>query len=541
MTRSSGYSISPFLYATAGAGLIYGFFTGCPLAKRHGYTFLASYLERPEMRERAIHFLLRRVRGRGVSDYQDEQENRAATYAYALASLLYVVVLIGTIMIAVGLWLELNYQGTGVAIFILFFTFVVWQLKKQGKVRKQSRYAERKAARARDSEEMSRPKGRNRNRARGNDLALAGAVLPAAPPPQPRRNTANPAYAPTLARTRPLVRWWLVILLGILGGLLFLPYPYETGGPASILSVQQQEIHVETDGVLEEVFYSGGEWLPKGTVIGRLSTHEQNKNIAITRAAIAEQEAIIEQLVTSPRPAEVELAERRLKSAQVSARFSTQNANRYEKLYGTKSVSLDDLEDARRKAEVDQATVVERQANLRVVVSGVHPKEIEAAESELEALQEQLAYHQDQLRRTELVIPFEGQLVSPDLARSVGQYFKRGELFTVTEDAREVRVEVAVPQSDIGDIMVGAKTRLKIWTYPNRIFEGTVLETAPTVEKEDFGKVLKVVSVIPNHDNALKSGMTGFGKIEGGEKPVYAAFSGMILRFLLVEAWSWLP
>jgi len=47
--------------------------------------------------------------------------------------------------------------------------------------------------------------------------------------------------------------------------------------------------------------------------------------------------------------------------------------------------------------------------------------------------------------------------------------------------------------------------------------------------------------VIENENGELRTGMTGFAKIEGETIPVWKAFSLSILRFINVEAWSWLP
>jgi multidrug efflux pump subunit AcrA (membrane-fusion protein) len=95
----------------------------------------------------------------------------------------------------------------------------------------------------------------------------------------------------------------------------------------------------------------------------------------------------------------------------------------------------------------------------------------------------------------------------------------------------------------VGEFQAGASVRIKIWTYPDRIFTGTVSEIAPAVdsEHENGGEVLKVTTFIDNKDGLLKSGMTGFGKIDGGTKPVIVAFSRAIVRFFLIEVWSWLP
>jgi hypothetical protein len=50
-----------------------------------------------------------------------------------------------------------------------------------------------------------------------------------------------------------------------------------------------------------------------------------------------------------------------------------------------------------------------------------------------------------------------------------------------------------------------------------------------------------VTTIIDNSDGALKSGMTGFGKVRGERRTVFEAFSGAMKRFFLIEVWGWLP
>ena len=67
------------------------------------------------------------------------------------------------------------------------------------------------------------------------------------------------------------------------------------------------------------------------------------------------------------------------------------------------------------------------------------------------------------------------------------------------------------------------------------------MDISPVVEADTFGRVVTVSTVINNDERLLKTGMTGFGKIEGGTKPVIVAFTRMLVRFFSIEMWSWIP
>ena len=54
-------------------------------------------------------------------------------------------------------------------------------------------------------------------------------------------------------------------------------------------------------------------------------------------------------------------------------------------------------------------------------------------------------------------------------------------------------------------------------------------------------RVVRVVTLIDNPDGLLKAEMTGYAKIAAGRKPVIVAFTRALVRFVMLEMWSWLP
>jgi putative peptide zinc metalloprotease protein len=50
-----------------------------------------------------------------------------------------------------------------------------------------------------------------------------------------------------------------------------------------------------------------------------------------------------------------------------------------------------------------------------------------------------------------------------------------------------------------------------------------------------------VIATFENTDKRLKSGMTGYAKIDTVTLPVGDVFTRSIKRFFQIEAWSWIP
>ena len=123
----------------------------------------------------------------------------------------------------------------------------------------------------------------------------------------------------------------------------------------------------------------------------------------------------------------------------------------------------------------------------------------------------------------------------------VGAYLPEGGLFAELEDNRVVFAEIEVPETEIEEVTIGAEVELKLWSDSATSITGIVARIAPKAEERDFGKVLRVTVRVPNEDGKLASGMTGYAKVAAEERPVWEAFSRVIVRFFQVELWSWLP
>lgn len=518
MARNTGTQLS---YIALGIAMFSTFsliLVANPLIKTSGYHVLSTLMGMPNLKQKANRALFARFSKRATA-LVDDDESQFALRMYALASFLFLFAVVGVVGIVAARWLELNYQGTGVALFLTVFTYLVLRFRRQMRHRRAIMRTNRGAGGNRGPgvpQRAPRP---------AEEMARA----PRRPPPPPRKPVSTGGR---------IVRY--VLLIGFIA-CMFLPYQYETGGPAQILPLQQFEIHGQTEGIIEEVYFNGGEWVEKGTTVAKLSSHTQMKDFLTTKAALQKQRAKLSELQNTPRPEELAVAEDKLSTAEVRAKFSAENAARLERLYAQQNVSLDQVEDAKRERDVHKMEVEEARTNLSLIRSGPHPKEIEAAEAEQQRLEEQLKYDEEQLGRTILKMPFDGRIVTADLDLSVGQYLDEGDLFATVANDRQVRIKLAIPQADIGEVAVGAAARLKVWTYPDRQFFGELAEIEPVVSESDQGKVINVISIMSNEEGLLSPGMSGFGKVEGDTKPVIVAFTRMIVRFVLVEAWSWLP
>jgi putative peptide zinc metalloprotease protein len=324
---------------------------------------------------------------------------------------------------------------------------------------------------------------------------------------------------------------------------LFLPYPFHVGGEAEVLPAQRAIITTEMDGIVEEIFFDSGDFVPAQTRIAQLADHKQVRDL---RASEADREAIvyeIERLRSTPTPEEVASATAKVDSAKVTAKYAADELRRANVLFERGSSSVQELDSYRQKADQANQVLLEAEANLAAIKAQVNPNQIASLEAQKSKMDHEIALHKEQLRRTALVTPISGRIVTKDLQYKLKSFVKEGSEFAVVEDLTTVLIQVSVPEPDIGEVKLGARLKLRLWAYPGREFDGVVEEILPaaTEESTDAGRVVPVLGRMDNASGELRSGLTGQAKIKGEPTLVIVAFTKAAVRFVMVELWSWFP
>jgi multidrug resistance efflux pump len=392
------------------------------------------------------------------------------------------------------------------------------------------------------------------------------------------------------------------------GIVMCLPYQFRPGGQIKLLPQKQQDIQAQVLGRIIEVKTGENDaWIKNGTVVAVMEAPDIDNDIKKNQDSISSQKSKIEtlesnlaKLLATPKDEEIEVARQKLEVARSSltvaireletgrdrAQLSSQKVARYEFLSNEGAFSKQEYEDQKRRADIDKNNLEtlsgnvetkrsetnQAQASLALVLTGPYPQEIDAARSEINSaladlrlLQQQLKYLQDQLQRTNLVMPFDGRIVTANttsLAKKVGSYLQKGDTFAVAVNNHDLLGEVLVPEFEVDKLALGKKVEIKLFASQGESITGKVMliqsaavtdettgqtnydgQTGKDVKqiKETSGKVVKVIVKIDSPQGIVKSGMTGYAKIEGETMPVIAVFTRAIVRFVTVEIWSWLP
>lgn len=501
-SRASGNLLTMGGLALATASAVALLLTLNPLSKSSGYHLIAVMLDEPQLRGKAFKALFGRLKGNAYREAND-----TALMAYGLASVLYSALLLVLALLMIGGWLKINFGGTGVLACVLLLGYL-------------SVLTYRKFHSANEMYERAAQYERWKRRRLPDNV-------------ESKLNAAQPG-SKTARYT------WRVVALSLLI-CLFLPYPYEPGGSFVILPVEQQQVASDIGGIINQVLVEGGEEVKAGQVLALLATGDYQAQVKIAEARIAEEQATVAELKSRPRAEEVAVAEQSLQMARTQAQFSQANNERHATLFARGGVSAQQADQARREYEVDLMAIKVSEANLALTKAGATADTIAAAEAQVQRWRSERDMYQAKIERSQLRAPMDGRLITLLLKQKVGKLQPPGEPFAVVEKSEKVFAEIEVPETEIGYVQRGAVLKVKPLAYSDRYFDGVVTQIDANVIEKSNGKYVKVLTVIENGAGQLKSGMTGYAKVDGEELPVWKAFSRAVFRFVDVELWSWIP
>jgi multidrug resistance efflux pump len=331
------------------------------------------------------------------------------------------------------------------------------------------------------------------------------------------------------------------IIVGALAAVALFPYPYEPSGPFTVMPNAKADVRALTSGDVREVFVKEGDTVKAGQVIARIGDDEARAQVAADKAELLHLEANLAIARAGGKPEDVAAAKQEVATAAKRLQFSREEADRLAAAYKKNAVSAQDYQKALSIAEVNQQQLVEAEKRVIVVQSPARNDEIKAIEAEMARTQAQLDLHQKQSDDTQVKALIEGQVVSGSLIYAVGDYLQRGQAVATIEDTSKLLVEIKVSEDDAGLISVGDEAFAKAFGFPNAGYSGHVQSIAPSAENAQYGKVVRVMMLIDKPDGKLKPEMTGYAKASSHTYPLIVAFTRPVVRFFLVEFWSWLP
>ena len=259
-----------------------------------------------------------------------------------------------------------------------------------------------------------------------------------------------------------------------------------------------------------------GDVVKAGQIIARLDDTVANLELAQANAQIAAQEALVAKLQAGSRPQEIAQAKAVVAQQQANVNIASARLKRLQSVDSKtqgKGVSQQDIDEAGDQVAALQATLAQGKASLALVEEGPRKEDIDQARAQLQVLTSQQALLAEQVSRTVLLAPSDGEvrarLMEPgDLATP-----QRPVITLALTSPKWIRVYIN--ETQLATTRVGEAVDVHVDGL-NKTIKGTisfissVAEFTPkNVQTEDLrtSLVYEVRVRVDDADNTLKLGM----------------------------------
>jgi HlyD family secretion protein len=212
--------------------------------------------------------------------------------------------------------------------------------------------------------------------------------------------------------------------------------------------------------------------------------------------------------------AQVASAQAQLRQAQASLRNARLDYDRKASLGGEQLVAKSDVDLARAALEQAQAQVNAAQAQIRQQTASTQTTRVN-------------------LNRTVIRSPVDGVILTRTIepGQTVAASLQAPELFTIAEDLSKMKIELAVDESDIGQVRNGQVVTFTADAFPNRQFRGIVDQVRMSATTTSNVVTYPVVVTVDNSDGTLLPGLTVNAEIEVSKRADVLKVANAALRY----------
>jgi HlyD family secretion protein len=165
-------------------------------------------------------------------------------------------------------------------------------------------------------------------------------------------------------------------------------------------------------------------------------------------------------------------------------------------------------------AELDKATVVldTTREQLKAVQAQIKVSEAQVTSARATVKQRESLLKQAEvdLERTVIRAPVDGTVIlrNIDAGQTVAASLQAPVLFTIAQDLRDMQVEAAIDEADVGRLRVGMPATFAVDAFPRRSFAGEIKQIRKSPQNVQNVVSYTVVISAANPDLALLPGMT---------------------------------
>lgn len=224
------------------------------------------------------------------------------------------------------------------------------------------------------------------------------------------------------------------------------PFPSYVAG-SGLIEASTENIAVGTHvaGVVTKVFVKVGDTVKAGAPLFQVDDRELRSQLAVRQATLLSAQAELEKLQNQPRPEEIPVAEAKVREAQATLDNAKLVLARWQRVEDPKSVSPDELRQAKLNVQVAEANVKQFDADLALLKAGAWGPDKDIARAKVVAAQAQVDAAKTDLERLTVKAPVDGRLLQVRIR--LGEFAQMGVLpdplmLIGRTDVMHIRVDV---------------------------------------------------------------------------------------------------
>jgi HlyD family secretion protein len=274
-----------------------------------------------------------------------------------------------------------------------------------------------------------------------------------------------------------------------------------------IRPVKYYDLTAEVSGRVEQIYVSEGDVVKKGQALVRvdptqfsLQSQANEAAVRVSQAEVMNQRVAVESAQNQVRQAQASLAaaQAELERSRADLQFAENEYNRNLQLVESGIISKSVFDQAKSRYEQAKAVVRSQEARVKQLEQQVREAEysveraralLSSAEARVRQSQAQFNIQADLLRRTIKYSPIDG--VVSYLPVKVGQFalanFQSTPLLTVA-DMSQINAEIKVDETDIADVAIGQKAKVKVDALGEVEIEGEVIEKGASAISRTTGQ-----------------------------------------------------
>ncbi len=201
--------------------------------------------------------------------------------------------------------------------------------------------------------------------------------------------------------------------------------------------------------------------------------------------------------------------------AQVDLTEAQRDLDRKQSLVEKQFIAQSEADKARALVNTSREALKAVQAQVGVAEAGVKSAQANVAQRE-----SALAQARIDLARTRITSPVNGIVIKRTIERgqTVAASLQAPELFVIAKNLRDMQVEAAIDESDVGRLHTGQKASFSVDAFPGQTFEGQIRQVRKAAS--NVANVVTYVAVIgfANTEGKLLPGMTANVRVVTDER-----------------------